>query len=112
MSQVEQVGKELCRHIVEFLLPLQTTREIKTDVFEKVDQTSREFARLLKGSEVIPRIPFKELYSAARVLEAEAQYSGNPDLVGEMAAKLHMTADLIVWGECHEDRRPGIPRIR
>ena len=112
MGDIDRVAGEMCRNIFDFLLPLQTTKEIRVDSFEKADQSAREFARLLKGSQSIPRLPFKELYSAARALEAEAPYSGNPDLVLGMAAKLHMTADLIVWGECHEDRQPGVPRVR
>lgn len=112
MSEIERVGGEMCRHIFDFLLPLQTSKEINEDVFEKLDQSSREWARLLKGSQAIPRAPFKELYSAARVLVAEAPYSKNADLIQEMASKLHMTADLIVWGQCHEDRQPGVPQVR
>jgi hypothetical protein len=112
LSEIDRVGEEMCRHIFEFLLPLQTTKELNEERFELIDQSSRLFAKLLKGSAFIPRTHFKELYSAARTLEAEAPYARDPAAVNGMANKLHMTADLIVWGECHEDRVPGKPRIK
>ncbi|OGB09864.1 MAG: hypothetical protein A3E23_12465 [Burkholderiales bacterium RIFCSPHIGHO2_12_FULL_65_48] len=108
-GEIEHIGKNMGEQIVELISALQSTKEIKEDVFEKLDQSSRELARLLKGSEMLPRKLFKDLYSAARVLIAKAPYSKNPDLVQSMGAKLHMTADLIIWGQCHEDRQPGVP---
>lgn len=110
MSEVDRVSEEMCRHIYDFLLPLQTTKELHIERFELLDQSSRLFAKFLKGLDSIPRQYFKELYSAARALEAEAPYSKDPAAVSAMANKLHMTADLIVWGECHDDRVPGKPR--
>lgn len=112
MSDLQRVGEQMCRQIQDFVIPLQTEKDIREHAFEMLDKTSRQWAFLLKGSQAIPRAPFKELYSAARVLEAEAPYTGNPSLVLQMASALHMTADLIIWGECHEDRVPGVPRVR
>jgi hypothetical protein len=49
---------------------------------------------------------------AVKILEAEAPYM--PEKQGamlDMAAKLEMTFDLILLGEDHSDRIPGVPRI-
>lgn len=109
---VEHASRELCRTLFNFLLPLQTTKEINEDLFEKVDVAARNFAKILKEKDFIPKIPFKELYSAVRVLEAESGYSRNPVLLKSMASKLQDTAELIVWSECHEDHQLGVPRVK
>lgn len=112
MSEINQVSEDMRRHIFDFLMPLQTTREIKEEVFEELDKSSRELARLLKGSEQLPRAVLDELYMAAKTLVNEAPHSPMPDLVQQMAVKLYMTFDLILGGECHEDRQAGIPRVK
>jgi len=111
MSDIENVCQEMLKHIADLLMPLRTTKEVRVDAFEGLDRTSRELAKLLKESDFIPRSAFKELYSAGRVLEAEAPYSKDPELIRSMAAKIQKTADLIIWGECYEDHKPGVPRM-
>ncbi|SEL68001.1 hypothetical protein SAMN05216359_113136 [Roseateles sp. YR242] len=112
MSSVESVATELRSSGAELVTALQSTKEIKRQAFERLDQASRELARLLKGSEQLPRQIVNDLYVTAKILENEAPYSKDSAAVGQMASALYMTFDLILLGESHEDRRPGVPRIR
>jgi hypothetical protein len=111
MSDVDRVGAEMKRNIFDFVSHLQTTKEIKLDAFEKIDQSSRELTKLLKGSEMLPRKWLYELDMAAGILEAEAPYAEDAKLIEEMASKLRMTFGIIICGECHNDRKPGVMRI-
>ncbi|GAA0831066.1 hypothetical protein [Cupriavidus pauculus] len=112
MSNVESVAAELRSSGMELVTALQTTKEIKRQAFERLDQASRELARLLKGSEQLPRQIVNDLYVTAKILENEASYSRDAVLVAQMASALYMTFDLILLGESHEDRRLGVPRAR
>ncbi|WP_457447618.1 hypothetical protein [Roseateles sp. P5_E4] len=112
MSSIEDVAAELRSSGAELVTALQTTREIKQQAFERLDQASRELARLLKGADQLPRQIVNDLYLTAKILENEAPYSKDNARVGQMASALYMTFDLILLGESHEDRRSGVPRAR
>ncbi|MEI8326615.1 MAG: hypothetical protein WCH44_14855 [Betaproteobacteria bacterium] len=112
MSEIDQVAHEIERSTFELIVPLQTTKEIKQDAFVALDKAARDLARLLKGSELIPRKILANLDMAAGILEAEAPYSRDQALVLEMSRKLRLSFGLILGGECQEDRQPGAPRVR
>ncbi|QKH38518.1 hypothetical protein FOC84_27730 [Achromobacter pestifer] len=109
---IEDVAADLRSSGAEFVMALQTTKEIKRQAFERLDKASRELARLLRGAEQLPRNIINDLYITAKILENEAPYSQDSALVSQMAGTLYMTFDLILLGESHEDRLPGIPRVR
>jgi hypothetical protein len=111
MSDIDRVGAEMQKHIFDFILPLQTSKEINVDTFEKIDQLSRELATLLKGNEMLPRKWLYELDIAAGILEAETAYAKDPKLIAQMASKLRETFGVIICGECHDDRQSGVMRI-
>ena len=108
---IEGVAAELRSSGAEFVMALQTTKEIKREAFERLDKASRELARLLKGAEQLPREIVNDLYITAKILENEAPYSKDSALVSQMAGTLFMTFDIILLGESHEDYPPGTPRV-
>ncbi|WP_241047424.1 hypothetical protein [Achromobacter xylosoxidans] len=112
MIGFEAVAEELRSSGAELVMALQSTKEIKAQAFERLDKASRELAGLLRGSEQLPRQIVNDLYVTAKILENEAPYSKDSELVGQMACSLFMTFDLILLGESHEDYRPGTPRVR
>lgn len=111
MSSIESVAAELRSSGAELVMALQSTKEIKQQAFERLDRASRELSLLLKGSEQLPRQIVNDLYITAKILENEAPYSQDSTLVQQMAYALYMTFDLILLGESHEDRKPGVPRV-
>lgn len=112
MGSIEEVAARLRSNGMELVAALQSTKEIKQQAFERLDSASRELAQLLKGAEQLPRQIVNDLYLTAKILENEAPYSKDSALVAQMASELYMTFDLILLGESHEDRIPGVPRVR
>ncbi|WP_218008509.1 hypothetical protein, partial [Janthinobacterium agaricidamnosum] len=69
-------------------------------------------ARLLKNSELISKSLLNELHTAAKILRAEAPFvKGKSATLVKMAEQLELTFDLILRGECHNDRISGVPRV-
>ena len=97
MSSIESVAAELRSSGAELVLALQTTKEIKQQAFERLDNASRELARLLRRSEQLPRRIVNDLYITAKILENEAPYSKNSVLVSQMAFALYMTFDPVSY---------------
>lgn len=62
-------------------------------------------------SELLPRRALLMLDMAANTLENEASYAKEPARVTAMANAIRMTLGLILLGEAHDDRKPGVPRI-
>ncbi len=112
MINVDGVAAELRSSGAELVMSLQSTKEIKVQAFECLNNASKELARLLRGAEQLPRQIVNDLYVTAKILESEAECSRDSELVRQMASELYMTFDLILLGESHEDRTPGIPRFR
>ncbi|MHA6196399.1 hypothetical protein ACX3YG_18745 [Pseudomonas wadenswilerensis] len=111
MRSLESVAAEMRSSGSELVVALQTNKEIKQQSFEHFDRASRELAQLLRGSEQLPRQIVNDLYIIAKTLENEAPHSIDSEQVLKMAYALYMTFDLILLGESHEDRQPGVPRI-
>jgi len=112
MRDVGAIGSELRKAIFEFILPLQTTRIVDREAFDRLDQSARSLAVVLKGNDLLPRALLNDLHVAGRVIRREAPYiKGESRNLEEMADRLEMTFDLILLGESHEDRTPGVPRI-
>jgi hypothetical protein len=112
MSDVGRLSEELYQHFFDLIVPLQTTKEINDTAFQAADQIGKELARLLKGQELLPRKLLYDLDMAAGILENEARHATDPDKVMAMARAVQMTYGLILCGECHDDRKPGVPRVR
>lgn len=112
MMDVNSIGEKLSKNIGEFLVSIQTTRTVNKGAFEVIDQLAQLLARDLKGVDLVPKALLNELHVAAKVLRAEAPYiKAESTVLEEMANRIEMTFDLILRGECHDDRRPGVPRV-
>lgn len=111
MTELEQLGIEIERSVFSLITPLQAEKKANAEVFQKLDQLSRQLAVLLKGSDMLPRKPLQQIEMAAGILENEAPYAKNPEVLAEMATALRYTFALILRGECHDDRKPGVMRI-
>jgi hypothetical protein len=112
VSEFENLQRRFKEDLGHFLLAIQTVRVVDVAAFQRVDVAAAELARLLKGQSLVPKSLLKDLRMAIKALRAEAPYveSSSGRLV-EMADRLEMTFDLILIGESHEDRIPGVPRI-
>jgi len=115
MATVHEVGlvwDELQQHLVDVVNGIQDAREIRTKAFARAEILGVELARLLKGHEFLPRYVLLGLWNAARSVANGAEYLQDPRPALELAETLETTYQLILLGECHSDRQPGIPRIR
>jgi hypothetical protein len=112
VSDLTFIEEKLKENIGIFLIDLQVSRRINELTFNEIDGASRELARCLKGSELVPRSLLNELHVFVRILRAESKYLKEySPLIEVMADKIDMTFDLILLGESHDDRQPGEPRI-
>lgn len=112
MNDLDQAHESFKQKVGEFLLAVQTTKAIDPQAFQGVDAQARLLARLLKNSEFISKSLLNELHTAARILRAEAPFvKGQSATLVKMAEQLELTFDLILRGECHSDRIPGVPRV-
>jgi hypothetical protein len=112
MNELNQAAEELRRHIESLVISIQTTKEIKHAEFEAADALGRRIAVLLKGQEKLPRRILYDLDMAAGILENEAEQSQNPQEVLAMSRAFRLSFGLILCGETHDDRKPGVPRVR
>ena len=112
MSHFKDLADRFKTDIGQFVLRVQTIREVDAEAFLRIDCAAAELARLLVGHSLIPRSLLNELRTAIKVLRAEAPYiDGGRNELAKMADKLEMTFDLILIGESPGDRVPGVPRI-
>lgn len=110
--EIDHAAQEMQRCIFDVINGLQEAREIRQHAFEQADHWGRELAKLLKGSEMLPREPLHKLDMAAGILENEAPNSSNEQLVIAMSRAMRYTLGLILWGQCHDDYKSGVPRVR
>jgi hypothetical protein len=112
MNEIDQVADELRKNITNFIVPLQTTRVVRADAFEAINRSARTLARILRGSPLVQKSLLNELFVTAQILRAEAPYlKGESAKLSGMADQIETTFALILKGEAHEDRVPGVPRV-
>lgn len=114
IGEVHSVFDELQIHMFDVVNGVQDGKEIRASAFERTEELSRQLTKLLKDHEFLPRYVLLKLSQAAAILENEASYM--PTIAEQqeavrMANAIQVTSSLILRGECHDDRRPGIPRI-
>ncbi|GGY21192.1 hypothetical protein [Paludibacterium paludis] len=102
----------LRRQIGRLLLSIQAERSIDLLAVQMVVEQVKELAKTLKGSELLPRTVLYELHTAIKILRAEIPHikHGRDDVV-RTVDEIELAFDLILRGECHESRVPGVPRI-
>ncbi|MFT3733509.1 MAG: hypothetical protein QM776_00460 [Rhodocyclaceae bacterium] len=111
-ERIELVAEDIRRYIFDLIVPIQTTKVINENAFISAIIAAREMAVLLKGLEMLPRKVLYDLDMAAGILENESEYSSSPEKLKEMAQDFRLTLGLILCGEIHADRQPGVPRVR
>lgn len=108
------VFEELERQMFDVVNGVQDGKEIRTMSFDQTEQLSRQLTTLLKGHEMLPRYILLRLSQATTILQNKAPYmqsAAEQQEAVRMANAIQMTSSLILRGECHDDRRPGVPRI-
>ncbi|MCI4645066.1 MAG: hypothetical protein MRY64_09805 [Hyphomonadaceae bacterium] len=91
---------------------LDVAQDIDVHAIERFESASREFTKQVKGELFIPKLVLWMMRSAMKTLRAEAQYAPNKQkAMLEIADDLEMTFDLVLLGEDHSDRIPGVPRV-
>lgn len=112
MSDLDSAQESFKENVGNFLLSVQTMKTINSTAFQEVNAQAKLLARLLKDRELISKSMLNELHTAAKIMRAEAPYvKGQSVTLVEMAEQLELTFDLILRGECHSDRVPGVPRV-
>ena len=112
MKDLDVLGNELRESITNLLVPLQTVGRIDAAAFVAIDKAMIALATTLRGSELLPRSLLNEIYGAFTILRREASHlPGNVEAVQGMADRLEMRFALILKGESHQDRIPGVPRV-
>lgn len=112
MSDIDIISSELRKNITNFIVPVQTATVINEDAFEELNKSAIMLAKTLKGTELIPKSLLKELLVTFRILYAEASYiKEHAEQLESMAAQLETIFNLIIFNECPDDRKPGVPRI-
>jgi hypothetical protein len=108
-SKLEDLLQRFDTDIGHFLLAIQTVRVVDVAAFQNIDGEAAELARLLKGQSLVPKSLLRVFRAAIKILRAEAPYVQGR--LVEMADRLETIFDLILIGECLEDRVAGVPRI-
>jgi hypothetical protein len=114
LEDIRSVFERLERHMFDVVNGVQDGKEIRRAAFEQTEQLSRQLTALLNGHELLSRSILLQLSQTVTVLQNEAPYmptNADQQEALRMANVLRGTLDLILKGECHDDRRPGIPRI-
>jgi hypothetical protein len=112
MNDLDLAQESFRLKVGDFLLSVQTMKAINPQAFLEVDAQARLLARLIKDKELISKSLLNELHMAARILRAEAPFIKDQQAtLVKMAEQLELTFDLILRGECHSDRVPGVPRV-
>jgi len=104
--------ERLKREIGNFLLQIQTARTLDVEGFERLDVDCKKLAYELKSQPFVPKAILWEIRAAINIMRAESKYMERErDVITGMADRLEWTFDLILLGESHDDRTPGVPRI-
>ena len=114
IEEIRLVFEQLDDHMFDVVNGVQDGKEIRRSAFERAEQLSKQLTALLKGQELLPRYVLLQLSQAANILQNEASYmptTADKQEALRMANAIRLTLDLILKGECHDDRRPGIPGI-
>ena len=114
IEEIRTVFEQLERYMFDVVNGVQGGKEIRRSAFERTEQLSKQLTALIKGHELLPRDILLQLDKAANVLQNEASYmptTADKQEALRMANAIQVTFDLILRGECHDDRRPGVPRI-
>ena len=111
-SEIEHLDAALREAISKSFIPLQTTRVIKREAFDKLNSIAKKLAKALKSHAFISKSLLYEIYGSIGILRNEAPYFKiEKDFLEEVANQLELTLGLILIDESHEDRIPGKPRI-
>jgi hypothetical protein len=95
-----------------FFIPLQTVRVVNRDAFEELDRSVKLLAKQLNGHVMVPKSLLNAIYASMQILRNEAPYfKGDTAMLEAMANQMETTLALILLGESHDDRTPGVPRI-
>jgi hypothetical protein len=112
MSEIMPIFERYQEELGRFLLQIQTVRMVDVDAFQRLEADGRELARLLKNQPSVPKSVLREMRGGMKILRAEAPYMPSEQrAMNDMADRLEMAFDLILLGEDHGDRTPGVPRI-
>jgi hypothetical protein len=111
MNELEVMEIQIKESVGRFLLDLQSSKFVNESEFENIDRLSREIARQLKADALVPKSVLNELYKFVKVVRAEVPYIKEPSDVKKKADAIEMTFDLILRGESHGDRQPGVLRV-
>jgi hypothetical protein len=114
LYDVHKVFEDLQHHLVDVVNGVQDAKELRSTAFEQMEELSRQLTILLKGHELILRYILQKLSQASSVLDASAAYMPTQSAqqkVLSMSEAVQMTSSLILLGECHDDRKPGVPRV-
>ena len=103
MNEIESLSKRLQASIFELVEPIQATKEINHEAFNRADEVGRELTRLLKGHELLPRSVLYSLDMAVGVLLSEAEYCRDKEDVLTVARTLRLTYGLLLCGEAHDE---------
>lgn len=109
--EVQAISAELDERLADVLNGVQEANEVRVGTYESVVELSKSLSEALKGRELLPRRVLLMLDKAASTLENEASHAKEPARVAQMGRDLRMTLGLILRGESHSDRRPGVPRV-
>ena len=114
IEEIRPVFEQLERHMFDVVNGVQDGKEIRRSAFERTEQISKQLTALLKGQELLPRYILLQLSQAATILQNEAPYmptTADKQEALRMGNAIRLTLDTILRGECHDERRTGIPRI-
>jgi hypothetical protein len=112
MTDVECFLERFKDEVDAFIFKVQGARVLDVEAFERLNADSHKVAEELKSWALVPKSVLNEMRMATKILQAEAPYMPEKqNAMLDMAAKLEMTFDLILLGEDHSDRIPGVPRI-
>lgn len=103
MNEIEDLSKKLQAYIFELVEPIQATKKINHEAFNRADEVGRELTRLLKGQELLPRSALYSLDMAVGVLLNEAEYCRDKEEVLAVAKGLRLTYGLLLCGEAHDE---------
>lgn len=109
MNELGTIEAQIRESVGRFLLDFQSSKFVNEPEFEKIDRLSRELAQRLKPETLISKSVLNELYKFVKVVRAEIPYMKEPSSsVEKKADTIEMTFDLILRGESHGDRKPGV----
>jgi hypothetical protein len=112
MADLQAVAARFVDQSGKFLLAIQTIKVVDAEAFARLKADAKAIAIALKDKPLVPKKLLWEIRAMAKILRAEAPYinKGHNDL-NSMADEFEMTLDLILLGDTHENRQPGVPRV-